>query len=121
MKKTSTKLYYSIGEVTELVGVKAHVLRYWESQFPVLKPRRGNAGNRTYKIRDIKYLLSIRKLLHENGFTISGAKKKFNESGNNPDTLIQQLNIPFSDPQNRKILLAVKKELSELKKLIDEL
>jgi DNA-binding transcriptional MerR regulator len=121
MREINAKLYYSIKEVSELVGVKPHVLRYWESQFPVLKPKRNTAGNRTYKIRDIKYLLSIHKLLHENGFTISGAKKKLVESGNNPDILIQQLNIPFSDPQNRKIILAVKKELSELKKLIDEL
>ncbi|MCD6380336.1 MerR family transcriptional regulator [bacterium] len=121
MTKTSTKLYYSIKEVSELVGVKAHVLRYWESQFPVLKPKRNTAGNRTYKIRDIKYLLSIHKLLHENGFTISGAKRKLVELGNNSDILMQQLNIPFSDPQNRKIILELKKELFELKKLIDEL
>ncbi|HMA77485.1 MAG TPA: MerR family transcriptional regulator [Candidatus Krumholzibacteriaceae bacterium] len=121
MTKSNTKLYYSIGEVSNLLGVKAHVLRYWESQFPVLKPRRSKAGNRTYRIRDIKYLLSIQKLLHENGFTISGARKKLKDSGNNPDLLIEQLNIPFSDPQNRKLLLSVKKELAELKKLIDEL
>ncbi len=121
MKKKTTKLYYSIGEVCELLGVKAHVLRYWESQFPMLKPRKNRAGNRTYKIRDIKYLLSIKTLLYESGYTISGARKRLNESRNNPDLLVKQLDIPFNDPENREIIISLKKDLLRLKEMIDQL
>ena len=119
MKREITKLYYSIGEVCELLKVKSHVLRYWESQFPMLNPKKNRAGNRTYRIRDIKYLLSIKKLLYENGYTISGARKRLNESHNNPDLLVQQLNIPFSDPENREIILSLKRDLAKLKSLVE--
>ena len=121
MTKTMTKLYYSIGEVSELVGVKPHVLRYWESQFPKLNPKKNRAGNRSYRISDIKYLLSIKTLLYERGYKIDGARKKMNESHNNPDLLVQQLNIPFSDPENRKIILSLKEDLAELKEMVEKL
>ncbi len=120
MKKVQ-KLYYSIGEVSELLGVKAHVLRYWETQFPMLKPKKNRAGNRTYKVRDIKFLMTIKNLLYERGYTIAGARQKLRESNNNPDTLIKQLAIPFADPSKRERLLSLKQDLLELKELVDSL
>ena len=121
MKESSQKLYYSIGEVSELLGVKPHVLRYWETQFPILKPKKNRAGNRIYKVRDIKCLITIKSLLYEKGFTISGAQKKLKESSNNPDVLIEQLNIPFADPEKRRLLLSVKEDLLELKELVESI
>lgn len=121
MTKSSEKLYYSIGEVSRLLNIKQHVLRYWETQFPALKPKKSRAGNRIYKVRDIKYLLTLKNLLYEKGYTIAGARKKFRESMNNPDALIEQLNIPFSDPDDRRTLLALKQDLLDLKEMVESL
>ncbi len=70
------KLYYKIGEVCEIVGVEAHVLRYWETEFPALTPPKNKGGQRTYRPSDIDLLLRIRGLLYEDGFTIAGARKQ---------------------------------------------
>jgi DNA-binding transcriptional MerR regulator len=70
------KLYYKIREVCEIVGVEAHVLRFWETEFSALSPPKSKSGQRTYRPKDIELLLQIRKLLYEDGFTIAGARKK---------------------------------------------
>ncbi len=70
------KLYYKIREVCEIVGVEAHVLRFWETEFPALSPPKSKSGQRTYRPKDIELLLRIRKLLYEEGFTIAGARKQ---------------------------------------------
>jgi DNA-binding transcriptional MerR regulator len=70
------KLYYKIREVCEIVGVQAHVLRFWETEFPSLSPPKSKSGQRTYRPRDIELLLEIRRLLYEEGFTIAGARKR---------------------------------------------
>ncbi|UCF05437.1 MAG: MerR family transcriptional regulator [bacterium] len=121
MKKSVQKMYYSIGEVSELLGIKPHVLRYWETQFPTLKPKKNRAGNRVYKVRDIKFILTIKKLLYERGFTIAGARRKLRESNNNPDILIEQLQIPFADPGKRELVSSLKEDLLELKEMIEAL
>ncbi len=76
MQFVTSKLYYRIGEVCDILGVEAHVLRYWESEFPSLTPPKNKAGQRTYRPKDIELLLQIRKLLYEDGFTIAGARKQ---------------------------------------------
>jgi DNA-binding transcriptional MerR regulator len=73
-----TKLYYKIREVCEIVGVEAHVLRFWETEFPALSPPKSKSGQRTYRPKDIELLLRIRNLLYEDGFTIAGARKQLN-------------------------------------------
>lgn len=70
------KLFFKIGEVCELTGVQAHVLRYWESEFPMLAPQKNRAGQRTYRKRDVEMALRIKELLYEDQYTIAGAKKK---------------------------------------------
>ncbi|MBI1762046.1 MAG: MerR family transcriptional regulator [Acidobacteria bacterium] len=70
------KLYFKIGEVCDLVGVQAHVLRYWESEFPSLAPQKNRAGQRTYRRKDVEMALRIKELLYGEGFTIAGAKRK---------------------------------------------
>ena len=70
------KIYFKIGEVCELVGVQAHVLRYWETEFPMLSPQKNRSGQRSYRRRDVEIALRIKELLYEEMFTIAGAKKK---------------------------------------------
>src|SRR5437868_5170629 len=70
------KLFLKIGEVCELAGVQAHVLRYWESEFPMLAPQKNRAGQRVYRKRDVEMALRIKELLYEDQYTIAGAKKR---------------------------------------------
>jgi DNA-binding transcriptional MerR regulator len=69
------KLFYRIGDVSEITEIKPHVLRYWESEFSGLHPRKNRAGQRIYERRDVELVLEIKKLLYEQRYTISGAKK----------------------------------------------
>jgi len=70
------KLFFKIGEVCELAGVQAHVLRYWESEFAMLAPQKNRAGQRVYRKRDVEIALRIKELLYEDQYTIAGAKKR---------------------------------------------
>ena len=81
IKRPLGKMYYSISEVAGLVGVEQHVLRYWESEFSKLKPKKNRAGNRQYRDKDIKIIRYIKHLLHNDMYTVQGAKKKLSESG----------------------------------------
>lgn len=68
------KLYYSIREVAELTGLKPHVLRYWESEFDALRPKKNRAGNRTYTARDLDVVARVQRLLRDEKYTIEGAR-----------------------------------------------
>ena len=70
------KLFFKIGEVCDLAGVQAHVLRYWETEFPMLAPQKNRAGQRTYRRRDVEMALRIKELLYNEQYTIAGAKKR---------------------------------------------
>src|SRR5437667_8955995 len=70
------KIYFKIGEVCELVGVQAHVLRYWETEFPMLSPQKNKSGQRSYRRRDVEIALRVKQLLYNEMFTIAGARKK---------------------------------------------
>lgn len=73
------KEYYSIGEVCDLTGLKPHVLRYWESQFPVLSPSKNRSGNRVYLRREIELIFLVKELLYQEKYTIEGARRKLNQ------------------------------------------
>lgn len=73
------KLYFRIGEVSQLVGVEPYVLRYWETEFPGLAPKKSNTGQRMFRRRDVELLLNIKQLLYEKKFTIEGARKALKE------------------------------------------
>src|SRR3989338_4012667 len=77
------KLYFRIGEVSDIVGVKPYVLRYWESEFPDIKPSKSKSGQRLYKRRDVETLLAIKTLLYEGSFTINGDRKRLKNRNNN--------------------------------------
>ncbi len=76
MKENTGRLYYSIGEVSEELGIKPHTLHYWETAFPSLKPHKNNAGNRCYRTGDIELIKLIDRLVNKEGFSIEGARKQ---------------------------------------------
>jgi DNA-binding transcriptional MerR regulator len=78
-RPVARKEYYSIGEVSELAGLPAHVLRYWETQFPVLNPSKNRSGNRAYQRKEIKLILLVKHLLYEEKYTVEGAKAKLEQ------------------------------------------
>ena len=86
MGEMREKMYYSISEVCDETGLEQHVLRYWETEFPNLKPKKNRAGNRAYRERDIETILTIKHLLYEEQYTIPGAKKKLTVLRENQDT-----------------------------------
>jgi len=76
------KLYYSIGEISEITGLKQYVLRYWETEFSQLRPSKNSAGNRTYKQKDLDFINEIKSLLYDQKFTIKGALKYLKNKNN---------------------------------------
>ena len=80
------KRYFTIGEVSDLCGVKSHVLRYWEQEFPNLKPMKRRGNRRYYQRQDVLLIRQIRSLLYEHGYTISGARQKLNGEEAEDDT-----------------------------------
>jgi DNA-binding transcriptional MerR regulator len=107
------KLYYSIREVAEYTGVKAHVLRYWEQEFPTLRPKKNRAGNRSYRPRDIQEILKIRKLLYDDGFKIDGARKLLRGS---PER-VEQISLLGEEPRNA----ARRAKVAELRREVRDL
>ena len=85
------KLYHSISEVCHMTGLEPHVLRYWETEFAQMRPKKNRAGNRVYRSKEIQYVHYIRYLLHEEKYTIQGAKKKLSEV--TPDEVAGQLSM----------------------------
>lgn len=75
------KLYFKIGEVAKIVDVPTHVLRYWESEFPGIRPKRASSKQRLYRRQDVELIVAIKSLLHERGYTIAGARKLLQEGG----------------------------------------
>ena len=106
-----TKLYRSISEVSELVGVKPHVLRYWETQFSMLRPRKNRAGNRMYRPEEIQLLLQIRELLYQRRFTIAGARRRLLDQRKEA---APQVELGFDDAGRKMALHEVKTELRRL-------
>lgn len=82
-----TKLYYSIGEVAEMFSVNTSLLRFWEGEFPQLKPRKNRRGTRQYRVKDVEIIGRIYNLVKVQGFTIDGAKKQMAESKNSDHSI----------------------------------
>ena len=109
------KIYFKIGEVSEIVGVEPYVLRYWETEFDVLKPSKAPSRHRLYKKRDVELLLEIKRLLYSEGFTIEGARKKLREAKKDEKN---QLKLPLSEQKFKSALAKLKKELESLRRLV---
>ncbi len=118
------KLYYKIREACEIVGVEAHVLRFWEAEFPALSPPKTKSGQRTYRPKDIELLLRIKKLLYEEGFTIAGARKQLS-AGNTGESAGNVRDLPDVHEAKHKPspasenLKKVKVELETILTLLD--
>ena len=110
------KLYFKIGEVSKLADVAPHVLRYWESEFSDIKPKRAGSKQRLYRREDVELILVIKNLLHGQGYTISGAKKILDESSNIIDFTMSE---PPPEGAAEK-LDSIKKELLELKQFLSD-
>jgi len=119
------KLYYSISEVAQITAVKAHVLRYWESEFPSLKPRKTRTGSRRYRAVDIDEIQAIKELLYEQGFKIAGARKmlrQLKKKKSAPQTVAApQMALKFAGMDDGQKLEFLKGELREILGLIKEL
>ncbi len=111
MKNDIKKLYYSIGEVSKMVGLKSYVLRYWETEFKQLSPPKNRAGNRTYRQKDIDLILKIKDLLHAKKFTIEGARSVV--SGKSVTEL-------SNDKINKNIIIKLKNELNKILQIIKD-
>ena len=99
------KRYFTIGEVSELCGVKPHVLRYWEQEFPQLKPLKRRGNRRYYQRQDVILIRQIRSLLYEHGFTIGGARQRLSGEDakvdvNQSQQIIRQLRVELEDILN---------------------
>ncbi len=93
------KIYFKIGEVCDLVGVQAHVLRYWETEFPQLSPQKNRSGQRSYRRKDVEISLRIKELLYDEMFTIAGARKKL-QAELKPDAPKLKIVRPGSQSEN---------------------
>ena len=101
------KLYFRIGEVSELTRTKAFVLRFWETEFPALRPVKSQSGHRMYRRKDVEMIFEIRRLLYEKGFTIDGARRHLASRDKNP---VEQAHL-FQSPLKTAELKALQQEL----------
>lgn len=101
------KLFFRIGEVSRIAGVPASVLRFWENEFPRIKPRRTDTGQRVYRRKEVELILTIKKLLYEEKFTIKGARKHLNSKSGAPAATL-----------NPDIILEIRNELMQIRDLL---
>lgn len=114
------RLYYRIGEVSRITGLKPHVLRYWESEFKVIKPHKGGSLQRLYRRKDLDLILKIKKLLYEEGFTIAGAKKKIRDLERLENKQIKlKLVEKGSNGKSHELLVAIQEELKGIRKMLE--
>jgi DNA-binding transcriptional MerR regulator len=122
------RLYFKIGDVARLCGVETYVLRFWESQFPQLKPNKSGTGQRLYRRRDVEMALEIERLVHGEGYTLSGARQTLEHAQHRPNRVNQEPQnglAAAADPAKRKDAIAAaighaRAELRELASLLSE-
>ncbi len=125
------KLYFRIGEVARLCALPTHVLRFWESEFPQLKPHKGGTGQRLYRKRDVEQVMEIKRLLYDEKFTIAGARRTLAEkrrsSGNSGASKIATLadspassqpELPFRTPQQKALAPRLQQLRGELREIL---
>ena len=106
--KIPDKFYFKIGEVSKIAGLPSHVLRFWETEFKRIKPRRTETGQRSYTKKDVEIILEIKHLLHEKKFTIDGARKYINAKA------------AAESPGTQRFLKDLKTELASIRNLLDD-
>jgi len=117
---SAERLYYRIGEVSRITGLRPHVLRYWESEFRVIKPHKAGSLQRLYRKKDLDIILKIKKLLYEEGFTILGAKKKIRDAGREDSQKLRLKQVEGKPlEKERELLSLVRKELKGIQKMLE--
>ena len=111
MKSEIKKLYYSIGEVSDMVDLKSYVLRYWETEFKQLSPPKNRAGNRTYRQKDIDLIIKIKDLLYNKKYTIEGARSLITSKRERTKSL---------GNKNSRAISIIRKELQQIISIINE-
>ncbi|MCX8068875.1 MAG: MerR family transcriptional regulator [Thermodesulfovibrionales bacterium] len=106
------KLFYKIGEVSKIVGLQTHIIRYWESVFPLIKPKKSKSGQRVYTQKEIDLLLYIKKLQKEEGYKIEGIKKKINEKVS--DTKASDTHKEITEIKGKELVSFVKDRLNKI-------
>jgi len=108
------KQYFRIGEVAEIADVEPYVLRFWETEFPPLRPAKTRSNRRTYSRKDVELVLEIRDLLYERGFTIAGARKHLKRRSRPPDADAEL------SARNAAMLAKIRNEVEDLLRLVEE-
>ena len=118
--KKLNKLYYSIGEVSQITNLKQYVLRYWETEFSILNPSKNTAGNRIYKNKDIQLIKYIQDLLYTKKFTIKGAKQHLKEEYEQNKDLLNKIEpVKLNAVISKTDLQNIRKSLNDILTLID--
>jgi DNA-binding transcriptional MerR regulator len=112
------KLYFKIGEVSDLLGVEPYVLRYWETEFNTLSPKKSGTGHRLYRRKDVELLLRIKHLLYDKKFTIEGARQTLHEEARGPKARIAKAAIVQRDLFSTDPLPEIRRELSGILELL---
>ena len=113
------KLYFKIGEVSELTGIKPYVLRYWESEFNIVKPNKTHSNQRLYRRKEVELILEIKRLLYEDKFTIAGAKKVLQEKTKEKDDSQLKLNLKNKEDEHQEALKVIRKRILKIKKSVE--
>jgi len=119
LKRPPERLYYSISDVGEMVKVKPYVLRFWEKEFPMLRPKKNRAGNRIYQKKDIQLIERIRDLLYRDGYTILGARQKLRGERARNRTVVE-MNVLKKDLEGGDHQ-EIRKEIAEIRREVEEL
>jgi DNA-binding transcriptional MerR regulator len=109
------KLYFKIGEVCKITGVEPYILRYWESEFKLVKPYRTKSNQRLYRKKDVESILKIKKMLYEDKFTIAGAKLKLKDSNIQEKEKGKQLPLGFVPHKYQEVLKEIREEIQQIR------
>jgi DNA-binding transcriptional MerR regulator len=112
------KLYFKIGEVSELLGVEPYVLRYWETEFPVLSPKKSGTGHRLYRRKDVELLLRIKHLLRDRRFTIEGARQTLQAEAKAPKPRVVKARESQQELFTNDPLPEIRRELADILQLL---
>jgi DNA-binding transcriptional MerR regulator len=105
------RLFYKISEVSAITGLEAYVLRYWESEFPILRPQKSRGGQRIYQKKDIEVILKIKQMLYDKGFTIAGARKVLTARSGDPSESATQ-------PLSKEFIYRLRGELADILRIL---
>lgn len=111
------RLFFRIGDVAELLGLPPYVLRFWETEFPALAPKKGSSGQRSYRRKDVELAIRIKQLLYEEGFTIAGARQQLKQEANPKHG---QNALPFSSKSTSNGLKRVRAELKDILSILSK-